>query len=160
MSFIQRVSSSKSLDSLVNKNSSWVNLRGSWLTHIIGIVGLKLFFGVIPGLSLETGWTLTNLGYCLIQYLIFHAFVGSPFDEDQGENSSLTLWEQIDDGEHFTPSKKFLTTLPIALFLVATHYSNYNAFEFMINFLAVLVISLAKLPAMHRRRFFGINLRE
>ncbi|KAJ1679680.1 sphingolipid homeostasis protein orm1 [Spiromyces aspiralis] len=145
---------------MVNKNSSWVNLKGSWITHIVGIILLKLFFGVIPGLSLEVGWTLTNLSYCLAQYLIFHAFVGSPFDEDQGMNYHLTLWEQIDDGEHYTPSKKFLTTLPIALFLISTHYTNYSAFAFMVNFFAVVFILVAKLPAMHRRRFFGINVRD
>jgi hypothetical protein len=39
---------------------------------------------------------------------------GTPF-ESQGQFDGLTLWEQMDAGVQFTPSKKFLTAVPIVL---------------------------------------------
>ncbi|KAJ1952743.1 sphingolipid homeostasis protein orm1 [Linderina pennispora] len=39
-----------------------------------------------------------------------------------------------------------------------THYTNYDVPTFIINFTALLIILIAKLPAFHRVRFFGINM--
>jgi len=88
---------------------------------------------------------------------MFHMLVGTPFDTDHGEFDGLTLWEQMDNGAQFTPSKKFLTALPIILFLVSTHYTHYDATLFCINLVPLIVVLIGKLPAMHRVRFFGIN---
>ncbi len=41
---------------------------------------------------------------------------GTPFI-DQNEYEGLTLWEQIDRGDQFTPSRKYFTGLPILLYL-------------------------------------------
>ena len=143
-----------------NPNADWLNLRGTWLTHLIMATLLRLLFGMIPGASRELAWTLTNLTYNLVTFLLLHWLVGTPFDLNQGEYGALTLWEQIDGGRQFTPTRKFLTAFPIVLFLVSTHYSRYDLVTFGINF-GVLVIQLvAKLPAMHLVRIFGINRKQ
>ncbi|PVU89839.1 hypothetical protein BB559_004906 [Furculomyces boomerangus] len=142
----------------VNMNSTWINLRGSWMTNIFIIVSFRVLFGIIPWISTRTAWTLTNLGYCLFQYIMFHGIVGTPFEVNQGEFDELTMWEQLDSGTQFTPSKKFLFAAPIVLFLVSTHYCNYDIYSFSISLVAVLIVLIAKLPALHRVRFFGINV--
>ncbi|PVV05181.1 hypothetical protein BB560_000301 [Smittium megazygosporum] len=91
---------------------------------------------------------------------MFHGIIGTPFDVNQGEFNGLTTWEQLESEEQFTPTKKFLFVLPILLFLVSTHYCNYDVPTFFLNLAALLVILIAKLPALHRVRFFGINLRD
>ena len=89
---------------------------------------------------------------------MFHWLVGTPFDQDDGEFDGLTLWEQMDNGQQFTPSKKFLTVLPIVMFLASTHYTHYDATLFFINLLPLVVVLIGKLPQMHRVRLFGINM--
>ncbi len=51
-----------------------------------------------------------------VTFVMFHFVVGVPFDLNQNEFDGLTLWEQIDSGAHFTPTKKFLTSVPIVLY--------------------------------------------
>lgn len=94
-----------------------------------------------------------------MSYVIFHYVTGVPFDmtNNSGVYDNLTLWEQIDSGAQYTPAKKWLTTLPIVLyvslslslfapgtteaspralterarsdhsFLVSTHYTRYDS---------------------------------
>lgn len=84
--------------------------------------------------------------------------IGSPFtDQCEGEWDGLTLWEQIDNGQQFTPTKKYLTALPIFMFLLSTHYTRYDSTLFMVNVIPLMIVLIAKLPALHRVRFFGIN---
>ncbi|KND03857.1 uncharacterized protein SPPG_01311 [Spizellomyces punctatus DAOM BR117] len=143
--------------STINPNSTWVNLRGSWLTNILIMVLLRLGMAIVPGISSEASWTLTNLVYNASTFVMFHWVTGIPFDLNQNEYEGLTLWEQIDNGEQFTPTKKYLTALPIILFLLSTHYTHYDFPTFMINLASLLVVLVAKLPSMHKVRIFGIN---
>lgn len=48
---------------------------------------------------------------------MFHYVTGIPFHSElhAGAYDDLTLWEQIDDGAQYTPSKKWLVTAPILL---------------------------------------------
>ncbi|KAJ2853578.1 sphingolipid homeostasis protein orm1 [Coemansia asiatica] len=102
---VQRVASAANLNELsVNPNSHWVNLKA-----------LRLIFSLIPWSTPELSWTLTNLSYCLFQYIMFHGIIGTPFEVNQGAYDNLTLWEQMDNGEQYTPTKKFLTVVPIAV---------------------------------------------
>ncbi|RUS13033.1 ORMDL family protein [Endogone sp. FLAS-F59071] len=162
----------QSLDqsSMVNLNSSWVNYKGAWVTTVFLIVCLKMFFSIIPGISPEASWTLTNLSFNFVSlrffsflsmvigsFIMFHWVQGIPFENNQGAYDGLTLWEQIDGGIQFTATRKFLTAVPILLFLLSTHYTHYDFFTFGINFTALVVVLVAKLPLMHRVRVFGIN---
>lgn len=119
---------------------------GAWTIHIVLIIALKILWDVIPGVSQETSWTLTNISYMFGSYIMFHWVRGVPFDFNSGAYDNLNMWEQIDDGAQYTPAKKFLLSVPIVLFLLSTHYTHYDFAYFTINFLAVLGVVIPKLP--------------
>jgi hypothetical protein len=59
----------------------------------------------------------------------------------------LTHWEQLDHGLQYTPTRKFLTIVPIVLFFMASFYTNYKPKHFILNAISlafVLVRSLFK----------------
>jgi hypothetical protein len=123
-----------------------VPLAGAWTIHPLLIVCLKIFYDIIPGVSQETSWTLTNITYMFGSYIMFHYVRGVPFEFNGGAYDNLNMWEQIDDGAQYTPAKKFLLSVPIVLFLLSTHYTHYDLTYFTINFLAVLAVIIPKLP--------------
>jgi len=102
----------------------------------------------------QFSWTFVNLGYLTISYLMFHWATGIPFQANMhsGAYDDLTLWEQIDEGEQFTPAKKWLICFPIVLFLLSTHYTHYEPFNFGINVAALLFVLTPKLPQLHGKR--------
>lgn len=102
----------------------------------------------MPGVSQQTSWTLTNISYMFGSYLMFHYVRGVPFEFNAGAYDNLNMWEQIDNGDQYTPSKKFLLSVPIVLFLLSTHYTQYDLTYFTINFLAVLGVVIPKLPSV------------
>lgn len=110
------------------------------------IAALKIFYDIIPGVSQETSWTLTNITYMFGSYIMFHYVRGVPFEFNAGAFDNLNMWEQIDNGAQYTPAKKFLFAVPIVLFLLSTHYTHYDLAYFIINFLAVLGVIIPKLP--------------
>lgn len=118
---------------------------------------LKIFFSLIPGVSREVSWSLANLTYNVFSFIMFHWITGVPFELNQGEYEGLTLWEQIDGGDQFTRTRKFLLALPILFFLISTHFSYYDLPKFTVNIVACLINVVAKLPQMHKVRIFGIN---
>ncbi|KAE9963113.1 hypothetical protein BLS_009621 [Venturia inaequalis] len=137
---------------LPNLNAEWVNAKGAWLIHPILIFCLKIVFDIVPGISQETSWTLTNLTYMAASYLMFHWVRGIPFDFNAGAYDNLNMWEQIDNGDQYTPAKKYLMSVPIVLFLVSTHYTHYDLKMFILNLVATILITLPKLPTAHRLR--------
>ncbi|GAA5832196.1 hypothetical protein JCM11251_004276 [Rhodosporidiobolus azoricus] len=142
---------------LTNVNAEWVNYKGAWLIHVVLILLAIVLLETIPGMSQDLTWTIVNLGYLFATYIIFHYVTGVPFDmtNNSGVYDNLTLWEQIDSGAQYTPAKKWLTTLPIVLFLVSTHYTRYDSHPalFTLNLVALLFVGLApKLPVFHRLR--------
>ena len=124
------------------------SILGAWTIHIVLICALKILFGIIPGVSQETSWTLTNITYMFGSYLMFHYVRGVPFEFNAGAYDNLNMWEQIDNGDQYTPTKKFLLSVPIVLFLLSTHYTHYETSYFTINFLAVLGVVIPKLPSV------------
>lgn len=111
-----------------NVNAEWVNMKGAWVIHVVLVVLAKLIINEIPGISDSIKWTIINLGYMMVRYthsrqvsyVIFHYVKGAPLDLNSGAYDELTLWEQIDQGFQYTPAKKYLTSLPIALYVCAT----------------------------------------
>ncbi|KAF2739721.1 Orm1 type endoplasmic reticulum protein [Polyplosphaeria fusca] len=142
---------------LPNLNAQWVNAKGAWVIHFVLIVLAKILFDIMPGVSQETSWTLTNISYMFGSYLMFHYVRGVPFDFNAGAYDNLNMWEQIDNGDQYTPAKKFLLIVPIALFLVSTHYTHYDLTFFVINCLATVAVVIPKLPAAHRMRIGIFN---
>ena len=48
--------------------------------------------------------------------MLLHIVKGTPWNpNDQGEARMLTQWEQLDHGQQFTGTKKFLMVVPIVL---------------------------------------------
>lgn len=129
-----------------NHNSDWVSGKGAWSIHIVLILLAKIFFNTLPGVSQELGWTLTNLSYMAGSFLMFHWVKGVPFDFNSGAFDQLNMWEQMDNGAQYTPAKKFLTAVPIVLFLLSTHYTHYDIKMFGVNLLALFIVLVPKLP--------------
>ncbi|MPC15118.1 ORM1-like protein 3 [Portunus trituberculatus] len=49
-------------------------------------------------------------------YLFLHQIKGTPWQLlDQGKARRMTAWEQIDYGQQFTTTRKFITIIPIVL---------------------------------------------
>ncbi len=140
------------------RNTEWLDTRGTWFTSLLLVVLLRALFAAVPRLSPEAAWTLTNLSYNLFTFLFFHWLQGAAFDDgSQDAARGLTLWEQIDGGEPYTPARKFLAVFPVALFIVSTHYTRYDLATFALNFGVLVVQLVAKMPAMHGVRILGIN---
>jgi len=137
-----------------NINADWVNAKGAWLIHVVLIIIGKIIVDTIPGMTQQISWTLVNLLYLALSYLMFHWVTGIPFENDLhgGAYDDLTLWEQIDDGAQYTPSKKWLFSVPVGLFLASTHYTNYNPWLFAVNLSALIFVLIPKLPQLHRQR--------
>ena len=60
----------------------------------------------------------TRAHHCQITLVLFHLTKGTPFDDDsQGKMRNLTFWEQIDGGVQFSATRKFLTAVPVLLYV-------------------------------------------
>ncbi|CCF58984.1 hypothetical protein KAFR_0F03880 [Kazachstania africana CBS 2517] len=138
---------------LPNMNATWVDQRGAWIIHIVIIILLKLFFNLLPGITNESAWSLTNTIYVIGSYIMFHLIKGTPFDFNGGAYDNLTMWEQIDDETLYTPTRKFLIILPIILLLISNHYAKFSYNLFTMNSLIILFLGVVpKLPSTHRLR--------
>lgn len=89
---------------------------------------------------------------------MFHWVKGIPFDFNSGAYDQLNMWEQMDNGAQYTPAKKFLTAVPIVLFLLSTHYTHYDIKMFGVNLLALFMVLVPKLPMVRRK--FPCDLRR
>jgi hypothetical protein len=133
---------------------------GAWLIHPILIICLKIFFDIWPGISQELSWTLTNISYMTGSYIMFHWVRGIPFDFNAGAFDNLNMWEQIDNGDQYTPAKKYLLSVPIILFLISTHYTHYDIVYFLINLLTTVAVVIPKLPAVRPRSYLATLTRQ
>jgi len=141
-----------------NPNSTWLNEKGLWLSYCIGVLMLHLVLLCLPFLSTATAWTLTNVIHNLFMLVLLHILKGSPFEpQDQGKARWLTHWEQIDYGKQFTVSRKFLTIVPVILFVLTSFYTKYDTTHFIINLMALIVYLVPKLPHFHKVMAVKLN---
>jgi len=133
----------------------WINANGAWTFYITLIV----LSWLLCSLYVDSGmaWTYVHLGHGLLSYYLLHWNKGSPIQSDQGKYDKLTFWEQLDDGVQNTRNRKFFTTVPVMLFLLATHGTDYRRQPLGLNLLVVIVLLVAKLPGMHKVRILGIG---
>lgn len=77
----------------------------------------KIIIDAIPGVTQQASWTIVNLVYMILSFIMFHWITGIPFQSDEhgGAYDDLTLWEQIDEGAQYTPARKWLFCTPIVL---------------------------------------------
>jgi len=69
----------------------------------------------------------------------------------------MTMWEQLEPGEFWTPPKNFLMLVPTILLLLTLVSSNYSTMVMALHVPLWAVLILAKLPAMSGVRIFRIN---
>ncbi|KAB2056492.1 hypothetical protein ES319_A11G106000v1 [Gossypium barbadense] len=141
----------------LNRNTDWFMYLGVWTIYILILFFAWLLVLSIFGCSPGMAWTIINLSHFLITCHFFHWKKGTPFAEDQGVYNGLTWWEQIDNGKQLTPNGKFLTVVPVILYLIASHTTDYQHPMLFFNTIAVVVLVVAKFPNMHKVRIFGIN---
>jgi len=140
-----------------NKNTSWFQYPGIWTTYIL--ILLFSWLAIVSAFQCQAGtaWTVVNLVHFAVTYRFFHWKKGTPFAEDQGDYGKLTWWEQVDDGRQLTRNRKFLTVVPVVLYLIASHTTDYKNPTLFLNTIAVCWLVIAKFPNMHKVRIFGIN---
>ncbi|KAH7659557.1 ORMDL family protein [Dioscorea alata] len=141
----------------LNKNTEWFMYPGVWTTYILILFFSWLIVLSVFGCTAGMAWTLVNLFHFSVTYYFFHWKKGTPFSEDQGIYNNRTWWEQIDNGKQLTRNRKFLTVVPVVLYLIASHTTDYQYPWIILNTIAVFVLLVAKLPNMHKVRIFGIN---
>jgi len=144
-----------------NLNVNWMDYSGAWSFYLLAVIMVWFCFFVLDGFRSGTAWTYTNMVHFLITFYLFHWKKGSPINADQGQFDDLTFWEQIDDGVHWTNTKKFLAGVPIGLCLLASNpYTGVAAEDGAVqlfNTALALLLLVAKVPEMHKVRLFGIN---
>ncbi|PNT69222.1 ORM1-like protein 2 isoform X3 [Brachypodium distachyon] len=147
----------------LNKNTEWFMYPGVWTTYILILFFSWLLVLSVFGCTAGMAWTVVNLFHFavttlwMITYHFFHWKKGTPFADDQGVYNTLTWWEQMDSGQQLTRNRKFLAVVPVVLYLIALHTTDYQHPMLSLNTLAVTVLVVAKLPNMHKVRIFGIN---
>lgn len=141
-----------------NPNASYFNSKGIWVTYLVVIAIMHYIFLSLPFISVAMAWTLTSVIHNILMFIILHIEKGTPFETtDQGKYRYNTVWEQLDYGEQFSASKKFLTVVPIVLFFLASFYTKYDSYHFVVNAVSLCLVLIAKLPYFHGVRIFGIN---
>ena len=140
----------------VNKNTNWLNYPSVWTWYlaviVLGWLGLS---ALIDDAGLA--WTYVHLIHGVATYYLLHWLKGSPNPEDQGKYEALTFWEQVDNEAYGTLNRKIFTVVPVMLFVLATHGTDFRKQPLGLNLGVVIVLLIAKLPALHKVRIFGIN---
>mmetsp|Transcript_14967 Transcript_14967/g.47727 ORF Transcript_14967/g.47727 Transcript_14967/m.47727 type:complete len:178 (-) Transcript_14967:114-647(-) len=138
-----------------NRNVNWLSSKGTWLFYVFAV----LFTQFVVSFFVPAGpaWSITHLLHGLTTFFAFHWNKGSPVQEDQGEYNDKTLWEQLDGGVPWTAHKKFLISAVVVIFLVTSHWNNYDPTLLAVHGVVAGVLIIAKLPEMHKVRIFGIN---
>jgi len=151
------VNSSKSHGQM-GQNLWFLSSKEARSTYVFLVVILHFCLLSTPFLNTAQAWTLTNVGHSAIMYYFLHFCKGSPFAQyDQGKYRRLTYWEQIDDGEQMTHTRKFFIIVPSILYILAQFYSKFDAVHGPANILAFAIAVVPKLPWFHKFRFMGIN---
>lgn len=140
----------------------WLNAPAAWAFYVSVILMVRFLVGLFPGAQDFEAWTFVNVLHALITFYIFHWVKGNPFPTYWAlctpSNDRRTWWEQLDNRWQNTPSRKFCTAVVVALYVVAARTTppNFPVFH-CLNFLASIVLFIAKLPAMDSVRILGIN---
>lgn len=140
----------------------WLNAPAAWAFYLGLIASVRFLVGLFPGLQHCYAWTFVNVMHATITFYIFHWLKGNPFPSywalTTPNNDRRTWWEQLDHRWQHTPSRKFCTAIVLVLYLFAvmTTPPDYLALH-IANFIAFVVVFVAKLPIMDQVRILGIN---
>lgn len=143
----------------VNQNTAWLSSRGIYMSYLL-FVGLT-WLGMTALLSDPSrAWLYVAAVHFGVTFYLFHWHKGSPIVQDHGDYDDLTFWEQMDAGVHHTATKKFFTTMPVVVYLFVLQVPDARSLTNptgVANATMAMLLVVAKLPAMHKVRLFGIN---
>eukprot|EP01126_Amoeba_proteus_P034992 TRINITY_DN3517_c0_g1_i4.p1 TRINITY_DN3517_c0_g1~~TRINITY_DN3517_c0_g1_i4.p1 ORF type:complete len:116 (+),score=8.16 TRINITY_DN3517_c0_g1_i4:145-492(+) len=94
-------------------HKEWYNQKRAWLVYVVLVCSTRVFWGVF--FASNIAWTITNLVHALVSFYLFHWCKGLPFPHYASREDKLTMWEQLDDEKHFTPTKKLFLLIPACL---------------------------------------------
>lgn len=159
-----RVASDGEVDAMSNKNVNWIGPK-FFAFYAIMMVVYEFVVRVLlvePNIITQAqGWTVVHATHGIINFIVMHYITGTPGElGDQGEYSNLTWWEQLDDGTEWTMARKALMSLPIILFLVTSHLTNYDPTHLVINAAVLALVVIPKLPQLHRVRIVSVDETE
>mmetsp|Transcript_46939 Transcript_46939/g.68615 ORF Transcript_46939/g.68615 Transcript_46939/m.68615 type:complete len:188 (-) Transcript_46939:394-957(-) len=157
-SYSQLFFASSEADPDSNRNTEWLRRPMVGMSYLAFLfIHCLLWYG-LGFCSFSTALTLTNVVNCAAQLYFVHWVKGAPEDHaTQGEFNGWTLWEQLDPGVDWTPTKKFLALVPLVLCLAACGAADYSVESLLINVPGCLIVTVAKLPQMDHVRVLGIN---
>jgi len=141
-------------DHYINKNVNWVGKRFYVFYVFVLIVGVYATNVLLVDtvLSPFQGWTLVHVVHGLVNFTVMHYVTGVPADLDNDEFYALSWWEQLDDGVAWTPKKRNLMIIPVVLFLVVSHFTEYSAEYLVINLAVLALVLVPKMPSFYRVR--------
>lgn len=140
-----------------NKNVQWMSDPFAWVFYPLAIGGTFGFTMALTSSTVPEAIAATNAIHGLATFILLHWIKGSPDFFDSGTYNHLTMWEQIEPGEPWTVTKKFLMLVPTLLLFITLVTSGYDQKVMIINIPIWFVTVVAKFPFMERVRLFGIN---
>lgn len=140
----------------------WLNAPAAWAFYTSLILGVRFLVGLFPGAADYHAWTFVNVTHAVITFYIFHWLKGNPFPTYWAlctpSNDKRTWWEQLDNRWQHTPSRKFCTAIVVVLYLLSVRATPPQLVALhLVNFVAFVVLFVAKLPVMDSVRILGIN---
>eukprot|EP00743_Colponemidia_sp_Colp-15_P003641 GILK01003930.1.p1 GENE.GILK01003930.1~~GILK01003930.1.p1 ORF type:complete len:159 (-),score=10.42 GILK01003930.1:138-614(-) len=140
-----------------NYNTNWLDTLSFKVYYVVALVLLR-FILVVTRMENDVAWTVFHIVHCTLTWIGFHWIKGSPIVEEQGKYNRYTFWEQIGHRRSFTDTQKFLTLVPIVVYLLTSFSIQKHALGIdVLNVAALLLVLISKMPGMHLVRLFGIN---
>lgn len=142
-----------------NPNTAWVHHSGFKSMYVFLVVAAWLFLRMTVTSDLALCWTAILQCHAIITFILFHWIKGAPEGgDDLNERVGLlTFWEQIDEGYFGTPTRRFLSGVPIVLFLVTAFYTGENTVFLLWNCASTFFCVVPKHEGLFGVRLFGLN---
>ena len=124
------------------------------------VLFVLIFYGVVHGSGYSTAESLavTSWAHAAVTFVLLHWAKGSPDTHAQGVFDGLTVWEQMDGGRSWSPTKHVFLFVPTLVLLAQLNARNFDRGALVLNLpIYALFCVLPKLPAMHGVRLFGVN---
>ena len=121
---------------------------------------IALAYGAINGAGYDaaTALSATHVAHAILTFVFFHWAKGSPDTFAQGSFDELTVWEQLDGGRAWSPTKRLFVAVPTLLLLLQLNAARFAVGDMLVHVpLYCALCLLPKLPMMHRVRVLGIN---
>jgi hypothetical protein len=143
-------------------HTSWAQSRGFRYIYIFFLLGgwlfLRTFISADNGFCLTALLTIHNIG----TFVFFHWIKGAPEAGNMLSDEHIykeTFWEQLEQGLLGTPTRRFLSVTPIALFFITIAFNVYHddLFTLGLNTATTLLVLVPKMEALFGVRLFGIN---